>query len=99
MLSALVLNVYGYRRHTHNSLNIICATKRTNSFFVWRAPSLTLNTVRIPPPRVLEKSQSHGEDGNAQEVCFKLKKAKNIYHVMEDEFKSAELSEAYSGLE
>ncbi|GAA6093968.1 uncharacterized [Tachysurus ichikawai] len=66
---------------------------------VSRSGNYTGASLRSLSLRVLEKSQSHGEDGNAQEVCFKLKKAKNIYHVMEDEFKSAELSEAYSGLE
>lgn len=47
---------------------------------------------------MLEKIQSHGEDRNEQETCFELKKTKNIYHVMEDELKRAELSEVFGGV-
>lgn len=71
---------------TYNSLNIICGTKCRHFF-------------------ISKEIKSAGEkpepwrDHNEQETCFKLKKAKNIHHVMEDEHKSAELSGAFSGLE
>lgn len=46
-----------------------------------------------------ERSQRHGEDHGKHKTCFKLMKAKNIYHFTEDESKSAELSKAFSRLE
>lgn len=66
-------------------------------FFVSAAP--LIRTYSVSKKKSLETSQGHGEDCNEQEACVKPKKAKNIYHVMEDELKSAELSEAYSRLE
>lgn len=85
-----ILHVHIYFMNHH-----LCNKMHSFIFFI---SSHTVNSAHVTPPRVLEKSQSHREDHNEQETCFKLKKAKNIYHVMEDELKRAELSEVFSGV-
>lgn len=85
------MNIYFTNHHLHNKVHYFF-------IFLFFNSSHIVNAARVTPPRVLEKIQSHGEDHNEQETCFELKKAKNIYHVMEDELKRAELSEVFGGV-